>query len=102
VLKGHCDDLGRDYEEIIRSTSINVYLLEEGDDPVETTALARGGMSYDEYSNRFMVGTAEEIAERLRPRVEAGVNYFIIYMPRAAYEPDMVERFAREVVPSFS
>src|SRR5215212_7328181 len=102
VLKGHCYDLGRDYEEITRSTSINVYLLEEGDDPVETTALARGGMSYDEYSNRFMVGTAEEIVERLRPRVEAGVNYFIVYMPRVAYEPGMVERFAAEVVPSFS
>ena len=94
--------MGRDYEEIIRSTSINVYLLEEGDDPVATTALARGGMSYDEYSNRFMVGTAEEIVERLRSRVEAGVNYFIVYMPRVAYEPLMVERFAREVVPNFS
>ena len=102
VLKGHCHDLGRDYEEITRSTSINVYLLEEGDDPVETTALARGGMSYDEYSDRFMVGTAEEIVERLRPRVEAGVNYFIVYMPRVAYEPLMVERFAREVVPNLS
>jgi hypothetical protein len=49
-----------------------------------------------------MVGTAEEIVERLRPRVEAGVNYFITYMPRVAYEPGMVERFAREVIPAFS
>ncbi len=102
VLRGHCEDLGRDYGEITRSTSINVYLLEEGDDPVEATALARGGMSYDEYSNQFMVGTAEEIVERLRPRVEAGVNYFIAYMPRVAYEPERVERFAKEVIPELS
>jgi F420-dependent oxidoreductase-like protein len=99
VLRRHCEDLGRDYEEITRSTSVNVFLLEEGDDPVDATALARGKMSYDEYSDRFMVGTAEEIVERLRPRVEAGVNYFITYMPRVAYEPEMVERFAREVIP---
>jgi hypothetical protein len=33
VLKGHCEDLGRDYGEITRSTSINVYLLDDGEDP---------------------------------------------------------------------
>jgi F420-dependent oxidoreductase-like protein len=101
VLRGHCDDLGRDYEEIIRSTSVSVYLLEEGEDPESATALARGGMSYDEYSRRFVVGTADEISERLQPMVEAGVNYFQVYMPRVAYDPTPVERFAREVVPNF-
>ncbi len=102
VLRGHCDDLGRDYEEITRSNSVNVYLLEEGEDPDSATALARGGMSYDEYSRRFMVGTAEEISERLQPLVETGVNYFQVYLPRVAYETEMVERFSREVIPNFS
>jgi hypothetical protein len=102
VLRGHCDDLGRDYEEIIRSTSVSVYLLEEGEDPESATKLARGGMSYDEYSKRFMVGTAEEISERLQPRVEAGVNYFQVYMSRVAYDPTPVERFAKEVIPNFA
>ncbi len=102
VLRGHCEDLGRDYEEITRSNSVNVFLLEEGDDPADATARARGGLSYDKYSEQFMVGTAEEIVERLRPKVEAGVNYFITYLPRVAYEPEMVERFAREVIPELS
>ena len=102
VLRGHCEDLGRDYEEITRSTSVNVFLLEEGEDPEDATALARGSVSYDEYSKEFMVGTAEEIVERLQPRVEAGVNYFIVYLPRVAYDPAMVERFAREVVSHFA
>jgi len=102
VLRGHCDDLGRDYEEIIRSTSVSVYLLEEGEDPESATALARGGMSYDEYSNRFVVGTADEISARLQPMVEAGVNYFQVYMSRVAYDPTPVERFAKEVIPNFA
>ena len=102
VLRGHCEKEGRDYEEITRSTSINVFLLEEGEDAVEATALARGSKSYDKYSKEFMVGTADEISERLRPMVDAGVNYFITYLPRVAYEPAMVERFAREVVPEFA
>lgn len=40
--------------------------------------------------------------ERLKPVVEAGVDYSIVYPPRVAYEPAMVERFARDVVPNFS
>ena len=59
-------------------------------------------MAYDEFADRFMVGTAEQIVERLRPRVEAGVNYFIVYMPRVAYDPEPVRRFAEEVVPAFA
>jgi F420-dependent oxidoreductase-like protein len=102
VLRGHCESVGRDYEEITRSTSVNVYLLEDGEDPEEATALARGSKSYDEYSREFMVGTPEEISERLRPLVDAGANYFIVYLPRVAYEPAMVERFARGVVPNFA
>jgi F420-dependent oxidoreductase-like protein len=101
VLKGHCEDVGRDYEEITRSTSVNVYLLEEGEDPEAATAETRGSQSYDEYSKQFMVGTPEQICERLQPMVDAGVNYFITYMPRVAYDPSPVEKFAREVIPNF-
>jgi alkanesulfonate monooxygenase SsuD/methylene tetrahydromethanopterin reductase-like flavin-dependent oxidoreductase (luciferase family) len=100
VLRGHCENVGRDYEEITRSTSINVYLLEEGEDPEEVTKEARGSKSYDEYSREFMVGTPEQIIERLAPMVDAGVNYFITYMPRVAYDPAPVEKFAREVIPN--
>ena len=91
---------GRDFEEITRSTSINVYLLEEGEDPEEATKEHRGSQSYEEYSQEFMVGTPEEIVERLGPMVEAGVKYFITYLPRVAYDPKPVERFAREVIPN--
>lgn len=101
VLKGHCENVGRDYEEITRSTSINVYLLEEGEDPEAATEEARGSKSYAEYSREFMVGTPEQITERLQPMVDAGVDYFITYLPRVAYDPAPVERFAKEVVPNF-
>jgi alkanesulfonate monooxygenase SsuD/methylene tetrahydromethanopterin reductase-like flavin-dependent oxidoreductase (luciferase family) len=100
VLKGHCENEGRDFEEITRSTSINVYLLEDGEDPEQATREARGSLSFEEYSKEFMIGTAGEIVERLNPMVEAGVDYFITYLPRVAYDPTPVERFAREVIPN--
>ena len=34
------------------------------------------------------------------PMVEVGVEYFVTYLPRAAYDPTPVERFAREVIPN--
>jgi len=101
VLRRHCEDVGRDYEETIRSTFINAYLLEV-EDPEGTTSLGRGGMSYDEYSRRFMVCTPEEISERLQPMAEAGVGYFLIYLPRVAYDPAPVKHFAKEVIPNFA
>jgi alkanesulfonate monooxygenase SsuD/methylene tetrahydromethanopterin reductase-like flavin-dependent oxidoreductase (luciferase family) len=100
VLKGHCENLDRDYEEITRSTSINVYLLEDGEDPETATKEARGPKSHDEYSREFMVGTPEQIVERLQPMVDAGVDYFITYLPRVAYDPTPVEKLAKEVVPN--
>ena len=100
VLRGHCENEGRDFGEITRSSTINVYLLEEGEDPEETTKEHRGSQSYEEYSQEYMVGTPQEIVERLRPLVDAGVEYFITYLPRVAYDPTPVERFAKEVIPN--
>jgi hypothetical protein len=89
----------------ICSAFINVYLLEEGKAPREELghrSLARGGMSYDEYSRRSMVDTSEEISERLQPMAKAGTGYFIIYLLRVAYDPALVEHLAREVILNFA
>ncbi|MGB3634379.1 MAG: LLM class flavin-dependent oxidoreductase, partial [Rubrobacteraceae bacterium] len=101
VLHGHCEDVGRDYEEITRSTSVNIYLLNEGEKAEKATEQARMGRSYEEYSKEFVVGTPDQIVEALQPKIDAGVEYFIVYIPRVAYDPTLVERFAEEVVPHF-
>ncbi len=56
-------------------------------------------MSYEEYSQRYMVGAPEQIVERLQPLVEAGVTYVITYLSGVAYDPTPVRRFAEEVIP---
>lgn len=99
VLRRHCEELGRNYDEIIRSTSINVHLIAPGDDAERATAQARGQTSFEDYRRSFWVGTPEQIAERLQPVLEAGANYIIVYLPRVAYDPEPVRIFAREVMP---
>lgn len=99
VLRSHCDDLGRDYASITRSTSVNVHLLEEGESPEQATSAARAGQSYDEYAREYIVGTPEQVADRLAPMAAAGIDYFIVYLPRVAYDPEPVRRFAQGVIP---
>ncbi|MDQ1691395.1 MAG: hypothetical protein QOD87_1503, partial [Pseudonocardiales bacterium] len=33
ILKDHCDRLGRNYDDIIKSTSLNIFPIDAGDDP---------------------------------------------------------------------
>ena len=104
VLKRHCDALGRDYDEIIKSTEINCVLLDSETDREQATAPIRElvGMSDEEFSDNYWVGTSEEIAELLRPVIDAGIDYVILYVPRVAYDHGPLQQFAREVIPHFA
>jgi F420-dependent oxidoreductase-like protein len=74
VLRRHCDTLGRDYDRIIKSTSINVA-------PDADTG---------------------ETVRRIEQVVEAGADYVIVYIPRVAYDHEPLHRFAQEVIPQFT
>jgi F420-dependent oxidoreductase-like protein len=102
VLKRHCDDVGRDYDEIIKSNSQAVHLVESEATAEQETAQARGQKSFEEYAAGTIVGTPEMVRERLQTYVDAGIDYFIVTIPRNAYGQEMQTRFAREVVPTFA
>ncbi len=99
VLKGHCETVGRNYDDIVKSTSVNVFLVDEGAKPEDATVAARGAMSHEEFSQSFWVGTPQEIAARMQPLVDAGADYIITYLPRLAYDQEPLRRFASEVIP---
>jgi F420-dependent oxidoreductase-like protein len=103
VLKRHCDNLGRDFDQLTRSTSVEpLVLLEPGADPAKATAPFRGDTPYEEFRQRGWVGTPDEVAERIRAVAETGINYVIVYIPRVAYDQTMMRRFAAEVIPQFA
>jgi F420-dependent oxidoreductase-like protein len=101
VLKEHCDVLGRDYASIAKSTNLNVYMINPGDDPEQATAKARGKASLEEFRKATFVGTPEQVRERVGQLVDAGADYIITYLPRVAYERERVGQFADEVVKHF-
>ena len=101
VLKQHCQEVGRDYNEIVRSTSVTVHLVENEKDAEQETAQARGKQSYEQYARDTIVGTPDTVVERLQRLVDAGADYFIVSIPRIAYDQEPLKRFAQEVMPRF-
>jgi alkanesulfonate monooxygenase SsuD/methylene tetrahydromethanopterin reductase-like flavin-dependent oxidoreductase (luciferase family) len=67
----------------------------------QATASARGDRPYGDYAKRTIVGTPEMVRERLQPVIDVGIDYFIVTIPREAYDQEAVRRFAREVIPLF-
>jgi len=112
VLRAHCDSVGRDYSEIVKSTSINVFPIDAGADPVTATARARGRYSVEEFQeigaggglegSRAQLATTKQIALQVEQLAEVGIEYVIVYVPGVAYDHEPLQRFAQDVVPAFS
>jgi F420-dependent oxidoreductase-like protein len=92
LLKGHCETVGRDYNEIIKSTSLNVFPIDAGDDPKKATEKALGPMNWEKFSNDTLIATEDEIALKVEASLEAGADYLIFYVPGVAYDVDLVSR----------
>lgn len=101
VLRDHCDKLGRPYDEIIRSSNANIVFLKSDVDVEEATRAVRAtyNWSVEEMQRNAIVGTPEQVVTRLQAMAAAGVNYFITYFPRIAYDHDPLHIFAEQVAP---
>ncbi len=117
ALRQHCEDLGRDYNSIIKSAEVFTFLLQPGQTDEQVTAKARRDVSkaigreisteefvqnsegYTGYPPRF-VGTPQQAVELYKQLVDAGVEYIIAYLNDAAHL-DTLRLFAGEVVPAF-
>jgi F420-dependent oxidoreductase-like protein len=113
ILAGHCKDLGRDYDAIVRSANYNV-LIGATEADVEAK-IAQVEAHYrpllpDEqfatYSQMFrsgpLVGTPEQIVERLQALQQLGMTYAILNFAEVAFDTSGVELFAREVAPALA
>ncbi|WP_203579911.1 LLM class F420-dependent oxidoreductase [Microbacterium hibisci] len=113
VLRGHCENLGRDFAEITRSSNFNTILgATEAEAHERLRAVMerlrphvgdeRAARIEHEYLASPAFGTPEQVAERLTERAEHGLGYAIHYFPEAAYDLSGVELFEREVIPALS
>jgi F420-dependent oxidoreductase-like protein len=113
VLRGHCESLGRDFDEITRSSNFNTVVGEtEADVEARLARIEeRVAPHLGERTARFMaeyrspnsmVGTPEQLVAKLAERGDHGLGYAIHYFPEHAYDRSGVELFEREVIPALS
>ncbi len=94
VLKGHCETVGRDYSEIIRSAELDAIIVNEGDDADEI----RNNLLFD-YT---IVGKAEEVRTYVQELIDAGIDYIIVYLPGVATNLELIGQFEDEVIAHFA
>jgi len=111
ILKGHCDDLGRDFGEIVRSANYNVVI---GRDEREVQnrldwireQYLRAGLTPEKADDQVKaaasgpaVGTPEQVVETFRSLQAQGMTYAITYFAEAAYDTSGIALFESEVLP---
>jgi F420-dependent oxidoreductase-like protein len=98
ILKGHCDAVGRDYDEIQKTWSPEVSIRE-----TEAEVTAAGSRSFlgeevESWTAGNLVGTPEQVAEKIQGYIDLGCTGFY---PWTSDYPgtETVRLFAEKVVP---
>ncbi|WP_280362159.1 LLM class F420-dependent oxidoreductase [Nocardia wallacei] len=112
ILRGHCADVGTDFDAIVRSSNFNVAIGRTEAEVEDRLAahVARlapfvGAEQAETQINQLFrgtaaVGTPEQIVENLSRVRDLGLGYAILNFPEAAYDTTGIELFEREVIPA--
>jgi F420-dependent oxidoreductase-like protein len=102
VLKEHCAAVGRDFNEIEVSWA-GAALVTDSDE-VKQEMIRRVAEAFgappEQAAKGMLVGSVEEVRDRIRDYIDAGVTHFITIM-NAPFDHDSIRRFAEEVIPEF-
>ena len=83
ILQGHCENVGRNFDEIGRTLHTNVLIAQNKKDldtKVERLATYTN-IPKDYYYERPLIGTKEEVFETIEQYKDAGCEYLIAYIP---------------------
>jgi F420-dependent oxidoreductase-like protein len=100
VLKQHCAAVGRDYDEIQKTWSPEVFIRETEDEIVAAGSRSIVDEPFDSWAAGNLVGTPEQVAERIRTYLALGCTGFY---PWCSDYPDTttMSLFAEQVIPDF-
>jgi alkanesulfonate monooxygenase SsuD/methylene tetrahydromethanopterin reductase-like flavin-dependent oxidoreductase (luciferase family) len=102
VLRQHCEELGRDEREILRS--INLWMIiRDSEEAARREWAAEMELNHTPLArtiepSRPIFGTPETIAERLGEYYDIGFTTAMVEIP-APYDRETLQRLAREVMP---
>ena len=100
VLKGHCKDVGRDYDEIVKTISGEVYIRETEEELEADWKGSLWGEPFEAYRAGNLVGTPEQVCEKIQAYLDRGCTGFVPW--NNDYPSDVTLRlFAEKVMPEF-
>ncbi|HEV7886089.1 MAG TPA: LLM class flavin-dependent oxidoreductase, partial [Acidimicrobiales bacterium] len=98
VLKQHCKDVGRDYDEIEKTISGEVFIRETEAEVEAAGSRSLWGVPPEEWRASQFVGTPEQVAEKVERYVELGCTTFVPWC--ADYPSDETLRLFAKVAES--
>jgi alkanesulfonate monooxygenase SsuD/methylene tetrahydromethanopterin reductase-like flavin-dependent oxidoreductase (luciferase family) len=106
VLKKHCSDVGRDYDDILKTTLTTVVIAKDKEDLASELAEFREpGVSDEQLDEIVLYGTPGEVAAKIEQRIQAGIQYLIVNFrgleTNTYSEQGSLKLFAEKVVPHF-
>jgi F420-dependent oxidoreductase-like protein len=98
VLRSHCVDVGRDYDEIQKTWSPEVFVREDEQAIIDGGTRSFIGEPFDSWRDGNLVGTPEQVAEKVLAYVDLGCTGFY---PWCSDYPDTesLHLFAEQVIP---
>jgi F420-dependent oxidoreductase-like protein len=97
ILRGHCKDLGRDYDSIVKSKLGRIVI---GDRESIEKAFGQMGVPPERMKEFLTYGTPEQIRQQIEAFREVGIDYLIFsFDPRL--ELEAVTSFGTDVVSTF-
>lgn len=97
VIKQHCANVGRDYNEIRRNVMFNCAIAETDEEALKKAEVFRRNIPSGRLREQGLVGTPESIRKRLQEIEQAGAQEIVIWMPDAA-QLESVRLFANECI----
>jgi alkanesulfonate monooxygenase SsuD/methylene tetrahydromethanopterin reductase-like flavin-dependent oxidoreductase (luciferase family) len=103
VLAEHCTAVGRDFDSIVRTHGPDCRLFDTEADlqawlDSPSGGELRGRGDHESYVRDNLVGTVDQVVEKVQGFVDAGCREFVLWF-RDYPASESLERFAAEVVP---
>ena len=100
ILKGHCAAVGRDEDTIRKTISSEVFIRENEKDIDAAGSKNPWGLPADQWREKALVGTPEQVSEKIQKYLDAGCSGFIPWCPDYP-NTETIELFAKKVIPNF-
>jgi F420-dependent oxidoreductase-like protein len=100
ILKGHCAAIGRDEDTIRKTISSEVFIRETEKEILEAGSKSLWGDSAESWRSKALVGTPEQVSEKIQRYLDAGCTGFIPWCPDYP-STETIELFAKHVMPNF-